>query len=196
MRKHSNQSGFTAVETVLILVILAIIGFTAYYVLHTRQNANQTLANSVSSGTTSTPYSGWKTYTNPGKTYSVEYPSGWSLSTTGAAPASATDVVGIGPKANSSLVTIASYASTDTPKVFLTNVQQATPLKDLSLKINGNSAYYLETGNTTNVDLGYAVSHGGNLVTISMSEKSASPTVDNTQYANQYNLIAKSVKML
>lgn len=54
-----RQNGFTVVETLLVLILLAIIGFTGYYVYHTRNNAdssyNNAAKNNVSSVAQSTP---------------------------------------------------------------------------------------------------------------------------------------------
>jgi hypothetical protein len=47
-----NQSGFSAVETGLILVIVGIIGFTGWFVLHSRQDADKTFAGNTTSAPT------------------------------------------------------------------------------------------------------------------------------------------------
>ena len=41
MSYRTNQSGFSAIEGLLIIVIVAIVGFTGYYVWHSAQNANK-----------------------------------------------------------------------------------------------------------------------------------------------------------
>jgi hypothetical protein len=41
--KKSNQSGFAAIEAVLILVVVAILGFTGWFVWHAKQNADKSL---------------------------------------------------------------------------------------------------------------------------------------------------------
>lgn len=43
MKNRSNQSGFTVVETLLILVIVGIIGFTGWFVWQSQNKANDTL---------------------------------------------------------------------------------------------------------------------------------------------------------
>lgn len=43
----SGQKGFTVVETLLVLILLAIIGFTGYYVWHSQKNANSNLNSAV-----------------------------------------------------------------------------------------------------------------------------------------------------
>jgi len=61
-----NQTGFSAVEALLIIIVLGIIGFTGWYVLHAKQNANKNLT--VSSA--STPIS--KKQTSPSSTPSSQ----------------------------------------------------------------------------------------------------------------------------
>lgn len=41
--KIRNQSGFAAVEAVLVVIVLGIVGFTGYYVYHAKQNTDKTL---------------------------------------------------------------------------------------------------------------------------------------------------------
>lgn len=47
--KKSNQSGFAAVEALLIVVILAIVGGTGYFVWHAKQNTDKSLTDTASS---------------------------------------------------------------------------------------------------------------------------------------------------
>ena len=54
LKTKMNQKGFAAVEAVLIVVILAIIGGTGYYVYHTNKKSNDTL-NSASQVAASSP---------------------------------------------------------------------------------------------------------------------------------------------
>ncbi len=46
---HKKQNGFSAIEAVLILVIVAMIGFTGWYVWHAKQSADKTLTADSSS---------------------------------------------------------------------------------------------------------------------------------------------------
>ena len=41
--KKSNQQGFSAIEGLLILIVILMIGFIGYYVYHSQQQANKTL---------------------------------------------------------------------------------------------------------------------------------------------------------
>lgn len=49
MKIGGKQQGFAAVEFILIAVVLAILGFTGYFVYHTRQVADKTLADTGNS---------------------------------------------------------------------------------------------------------------------------------------------------
>lgn len=49
----NGQKGFTLIETLLVLILLSIVGFTGYYIYHTKNNANSTYNNAAK--TSSTP---------------------------------------------------------------------------------------------------------------------------------------------
>jgi Tfp pilus assembly protein PilV len=88
---NNNQKGFTIVEALLIILILAVIGFGGYYVYHTNNKtksasasttaAKTSTANSTKStvATAANPYSGWKTYTTKYEKITFQYPSNWTL---------------------------------------------------------------------------------------------------------------------
>lgn len=64
MRKiQPDQSGFSAVETVLVLVILVIIGFVGWYVVHTKHNTDKDLGIRGSSTQAGSNTAGQKTAT-------------------------------------------------------------------------------------------------------------------------------------
>jgi hypothetical protein len=84
---RNNESGFTVVEGLLTVLVLAVIGFGGYYVYHSQHKSTlvtntATTTKQVTSTTTSKrvadPYAGWKTYHsifNSG--LSFEYPANW-----------------------------------------------------------------------------------------------------------------------
>ncbi|HSW79357.1 MAG TPA: hypothetical protein VLG47_01125 [Candidatus Saccharimonadales bacterium] len=104
MKQLKNvQSGFSAVEGILILVVVGILGFTGYYVWHAKQNADKNLT--TDSSTTPTynkkstdssdgsvqalpqpnltpgPGADWNTYTNKQLGFSIQIPKQLNAST-------------------------------------------------------------------------------------------------------------------
>jgi len=95
-----NQKAFGAIETLLIIVIVAILGGTGYYVYHANKATNDTLNAAAKDASGSPKFSskkatakppskpvdptaGWKTYSSPtgAPDYSFKYPGNWTLST-------------------------------------------------------------------------------------------------------------------
>jgi hypothetical protein len=87
-----NQCGFTAVAGLLVLVIVAIIGGTGWYVINANKNTDDTLNKSGLGTTTKSskktaetstsvsqadPTANWTPYSNKEGKYSLKYPSGW-----------------------------------------------------------------------------------------------------------------------
>lgn len=88
---QKNQIGFTVVEGLLIILVVAVIGFGGYYVWHTQHNktkpvsvvstsSSKTTTNAKTSTTPPNPYAGWKTYTLTDERLTFQYPSDWTLS--------------------------------------------------------------------------------------------------------------------
>jgi hypothetical protein len=84
---HKNNDGFSAVEAVLVLVIVGLIAFIGYYVYHTKQNVNKTLTTTSSASTPARatnkkadPYAGWQSYTMGYEKISFQYPAAWKMS--------------------------------------------------------------------------------------------------------------------
>jgi Tfp pilus assembly major pilin PilA len=107
-----NQKGFTAVEGLLIVLILVVIGAVGYMVYHNEHktkivNATSTSSNKPATSTKTTTAtttkqtssapsstcpsitnaaqvpSGWQTYTSSKYSYSISYPSSWSVTNSG-----------------------------------------------------------------------------------------------------------------
>jgi len=72
MKKFSKQSGFAFVEILLIFIILGIVGFTGWYVWHSKQNANKSYnSSSASSQEKAKPSSKKKSPAPPPQQYLV-----------------------------------------------------------------------------------------------------------------------------
>lgn len=97
-----NQNGFSAVEAVLILVILGIVGFTGYFVWHAKQNTDKSLASNNSttpiikkktpaSIQSADPYAGWSGCSDTSEGLSFKYPSAWTTTGLGTGGACTAD---------------------------------------------------------------------------------------------------------
>src|SRR5689334_22132151 len=84
MKKLTSQ-GFAALEALLIVVIVAILGGTGYYVYHANQKTSDTL-NSASKDAQSSPQkksskvdpiANWTAFTSTKGQFSLKYPSSW-----------------------------------------------------------------------------------------------------------------------
>ena len=86
-----NQKGFGAVEILLLILVIAVIGFGGYWVYSrnkTSSNNSPTTATNTTPSTTNSPtsntktidpYSGWKTYCDASTGSCFRYPSDWGV---------------------------------------------------------------------------------------------------------------------
>lgn len=87
---QKNQSGFGVIEGLLVVLVVAVIGFGGYYVVHSQKTAAR--SNSATSSTAKStsanqstatkaqspdPYAGWKTYA--GADFNLKYPADWNV---------------------------------------------------------------------------------------------------------------------
>jgi hypothetical protein len=90
MSKKLASKGFGAIETLVVIAIITLVGFGGYFVWHNHQGKKTTNATkSQTSDTTKTkaptidPYTNWKTYTDTGYSVAsgiiVKYPSTWKV---------------------------------------------------------------------------------------------------------------------
>jgi Tfp pilus assembly protein PilE len=83
----NNQKGFTAVEGLLIVLILVVIGAVGYMVYHNNHKTSNTASKTTTSAssssnkstTTPNPYAGWKSDTTSLSGLSFQYPSTWTV---------------------------------------------------------------------------------------------------------------------
>jgi Tfp pilus assembly major pilin PilA len=83
-----HQSGFTVVEFLIIIVVLAVIGGVGYLVYKKHHKTDKTTTASAKQTAPqpakSDPYAGWKSYTSDLGGFSVKYPaSGWTITAYG-----------------------------------------------------------------------------------------------------------------
>jgi Tfp pilus assembly protein PilE len=80
---RQNEAGFSPVEVVLVIVVVALIGVVGWLVYknHNKStNTSSTTANTTSTKTTTQPVAtNTKTYADPAKAYTVAYPQDWAL---------------------------------------------------------------------------------------------------------------------
>jgi Flp pilus assembly pilin Flp len=84
-----NEKGFSAVELLLTLILIAVIVFIGLYVVHNRKSSNKTnvaasttkISNSSSAkGVTEVnPYAGWQSYCSSFGGFCFKFPSGWKI---------------------------------------------------------------------------------------------------------------------
>lgn len=82
-----NQKGFTLVESLLVILILAVIGFAGYYVWHSQHSSKLPVSNSPSKASTEVSSNNSKpvteslseTYSNSDFGFSFKYPASWKL---------------------------------------------------------------------------------------------------------------------
>lgn len=91
MKSSQKQSGFTLIETLLVLIVLLLVGFIGFSVYSASQNRD-TVANSKAAATEDkkatkkTTEKLNKTYTNTYGHYSIKYPASWKLADTTESP--------------------------------------------------------------------------------------------------------------
>jgi type II secretory pathway pseudopilin PulG len=83
MKKLNNQNGFTAVEVVLVVLLVGALGIAGYFA-YKNQHTTATKAvvvttKSAPAKTVASPYAGWKTYSSAYEGASFKYPSSWTL---------------------------------------------------------------------------------------------------------------------
>jgi type II secretory pathway pseudopilin PulG len=120
----TKQNGFSAVETILVLVIVGLLGFIGWYVWHnsSAKNVNASMSKPVTAKNTSDPYAGWQTYNDDHVNF--KYPADWQAGT-GADKYAAVSVSATSPSYTTTAMTTA-----DNPGASIT----------LSLDLSSNSS--------------------------------------------------------
>lgn len=84
----NSESGFSAIEALLILVVVGILGFTGWFVYHSQKAANEDynsqpdthVSTTKESSKVTDQYVGWKSTTFSGDNLTIKYPLGWQAS--------------------------------------------------------------------------------------------------------------------
>lgn len=87
MIKLKNNSGFSIVEALLILVIVGILGFTGWFVYHSQNVASKDyssqsgthVSTATKSNTTTKAYAGWKTFCSSETSVCFKYAPSWTF---------------------------------------------------------------------------------------------------------------------
>ena len=75
-----SQKGFAILEGLLIILILAVVGFGGYYVWHNQQSKTKPAsAAQTTSQKTTDATSGWNTYSDTSAGYSIKIPKDWEF---------------------------------------------------------------------------------------------------------------------
>lgn len=108
MKISKDEKGFSAVEVVLVLVIVVLIGVVGWLVYKDHHKtttavltsapnrATETRVSPPISSTTPNTYAGWSSCNNPSESLSIKYPSTWSVTgvnTNGSCPSSGQSLV-------------------------------------------------------------------------------------------------------
>jgi type II secretory pathway pseudopilin PulG len=145
-----RQKGFTTIEILLLLILVALVSFSGYYVYNSQKKTSKTYdaVNSVSNNTpkAADPTVNWKTFSSTDGKFSVKYPDTW---VTGSNQANCSDYLMLGTTADT-----AGHCQSDaTPEVAVTSsegdkqidyalVQKYYPdLKKVPATINGVQGY-------------------------------------------------------
>lgn len=213
-----NQKGFSAVEGLLILIIVGLLVFVGWYVYQTKKTTNSTETSTTSTPTQTTT----KDYTDTSGTYALKYPSDWTVKEQ--ADESAWDP-GLPPHLKSLPAFTPSNLSAgafnrDNVQVIIFKTDDPKKLLDLyrggrvqkitskAMTISGYpAAYYQDVQPTTksgNDMLGYTddyytVTHNGLTLLFSFREKqtdTSTSSFDSTSIVPAYTGLVKSVKFL
>lgn len=165
-----NETGFSAVELLIILVVVALIGGVGYFVYkshHKTTPASVTTSTTTKPATKTTtptpvdPYAGWQSYSD--SHLSFKYPSGWqagagadkyaAVSVTATSPAFATTSMTTGDNPNAP-VTLSLQLSTNSSTVYCSNdackVTAVSPLSNAQLPNSALAIVNQTSGNGTN----------------------------------------------
>jgi hypothetical protein len=209
--KNTQQSGFTAFESVIVVALIAAIGVAIYFGIQA-SSLRQAIKPSPSPVATvaATPLpspANLTAYTQQDIT--LMYPNGWKVqsSTSGASSltilGSVTALEPTGDQMSTANVHVLEYqAGTNYLQAFLDDQGFTVAPTKTAITINGNPGYLIKEVNSLYTDIYYVVSHGTHAVYIDFrptevsGSGSTKTTNDNSKYQAQFEAIAGSLKFV
>jgi hypothetical protein len=196
--KHTaNQKGFGAVEALLFIVIVSVIGGVGWYVMSANKNINKTNEDSVKSSQTVTAaqagskltdlkaYTGTlKDYTDNDSLFTVKYPSDWTTSNVKGmlsfTPPKASLTIYDHPDKNSVIVT--SYLAAPDAKKLLTDIT-GSKVAPQELTLQGKKAYYLKSSTgTASIVHTFTTSNGKDSVLVTFIQKQPEESTEQIKF--------------
>lgn len=215
-----NQKGFSVVEGLLILIVVGLLAFVGWYVYHTKRTSSPTKTSTTPTLTQTTT----KDYTDTSGTYSLKYPSDWTVKEQPddsawdpSLPAHLKSLPAFTPSnlsagASNDLTTdnvqVIAFRSDDPEKLLKLYRGGGVNISPKATTINGYPvSYYQDVQPTTksgNGSLGYtddyyAVTHNSITLLFSFREKqtdTSTSSFDSSNIVPAYTELVKSVKFL
>jgi prepilin-type N-terminal cleavage/methylation domain-containing protein len=194
MRK--NQKGFSVLEVLLAVVLLAVIAGVGFYI--NRENTIETNKTSTNQSKKAT----WREFTNSGNEFRLFYPSDWTEKWEGNGVEEALlQSYSFGPtKEKRPIYIFEKIAAEEQPGTTVTHLHSGTTvLSSDDLRIGGILANHEVSEDQYTKWQTYSFWHKKMLLELTMSETNKGnptlPNEDNTAYVDTFSKIAKSVCM-
>ncbi|MES2971818.1 MAG: hypothetical protein V4702_05855 [Patescibacteria group bacterium] len=215
---HKKESGFSAIEGLLIIIILGMLGLVSWYVYRSTHATKSTSNTSVTDAPSQTnlpsaPKYETKTFTDSSGNYSVAYPATWAIaelpeqSAGFAPPVDEIKGIRIVPPDASTLninsplglmnkngVSVSALkGSLQDLKQRLTNAElgvspDTEPYPSQDLTINGYSASFYQIEKAGYADQFYLINHGGITVKVDFRLKQAAGLAGVTEFDESKNI--------
>lgn len=225
IKKYNHDSGFAVIELVLLLLGVVIIGTVGYFVFnHSKQKTSPNGLSSASIKSSAAPsstslvavpdsYSGWNTYTDPAKSFTVSYPQNWTVQTEASTSNSLESSIPIlhPPYLNTAELNSGAGIYINATKNSLNSEFEAivygsgSSYSPTQITINGYQGLYhqvvqtaAETGTISDTKDYYAVAHDGVTVLFSWTEQQGSyenvSGFNLTTYNATFRSVVESIK--
>jgi Tfp pilus assembly protein PilE len=136
---RKNEAGFSPVEVIIVLIIVALIGVVGWFVYKSQHKAAVATTSTATKAVPANPYVGWKTYCDSTTKDCFKYPNTWTLNT-----GTSINTAVVGPsKAVSVEYSNPSSANVGGPQTFHTT--SLTPLATANSTLKVIGGYYPAT---------------------------------------------------